>query len=552
MAKYLSQTDIGNRALQHCGVPFMDPALGFGENSERAQQVSFNYDKLRQTELRRNLWAFATKEAMLRALDSNTMKVSPSLYSSGATYFVGSIIADQHGTLWSSATTSNIGNDPLLPGSVAWEPYFGPVTVSLYDSSNTYSSGELVYTKIGDGTYNVYRSILDGNAIHPAVPDLWSNLATYKQNDVVVQYPAWASGTTYAAGDTTLYTDGNVYTSLIAGNVGNIPPSNLGSKWALTPTLVLQSQAVPIVTVISLPSVSPVFEWQQGTAYAIGNFVMFGGLEYVAIAAGTGQPPNAAASTFWKKLTLGVLSMSLINLNSNNSPASAASPWSSITSYSIGNQVFGSDGFVYTSVTNGNSNHNPVLDTGTNWTNTGVLATWTTSFTQGGGNSLWTQVGGALFPNGVGLVQFPITYPIGTGPLSQIATKNVYPLPAGYLMWASQDPKAGSTSILGSPTELFYKDWKFENQFLVSAEVGPIWLRFVADFTDVSRMEAMFCEGLAAKIAFAIVETLTQSSAKKRDLDQEYKDAITQARLVNGIETGATEPAMDDYLAVRY
>jgi hypothetical protein len=45
---------------------------------------------------------------------------------------------------------------------------------------------------------------------------------------------------------------------------------------------------------------------------------------------------------------------------------------------------------------------------------------------------------------------------------------------------------------------------------------------------------------------------LTQSTAKLQTITQHYKEAITQARLVNGIETGATEPAMDDYLAVRY
>jgi hypothetical protein len=179
MAEFRSQTDIGNRALQHCGVPLMDPALGFSENSERAQQVANCYGKLRQAELRRNLWVFATKEAVLRAIDTNTMQVSPSLWSSGAVYFVGSIVADQNGTFWSSTTTNNVGNDPLLPGGVGWDPYFGPLTVSLFDSSNTYSTGELVYTYAGDGTYNVYRAVFSANAVHPALPNLWSSSGVY-------------------------------------------------------------------------------------------------------------------------------------------------------------------------------------------------------------------------------------------------------------------------------------------------------------------------------------------------------------------------------------
>lgn len=552
MTEFLTPTDIGNRALQHCGVPLLDPVLGFAENSQRAQQVGFVYGKVRRAELRRNLWAFATKEAMLRAIDSNTLLVSPSLWSSSLTYFIGSIVADQIGTLWKSRIPNNTGNQPGVI-SFAWEPYFGPLTVSLYDSSIGYFAGELVYTAAGDGTYNVYASLANSNAVHPGLSNEWAVSTVYMQNQVVQVFPAWSSGTTYAAGGTVIYTDGNTYASLVAGNLNNIPTSTLGTKWALVPVLALQTQTVPIISTVTPIAITPVAEWLQGTGYSIGNVVMFNATEYVSlINNNTGNFPNAPASTSWAALTGGTLYMSLINLNLNNPPGNSPAAWSASTTYAANAQVMGTDGFTYTSIGSGNLNHNPVADAGVHWTNTGVLTPWTTVFTQGGGNSQWMQVGGSASPAGVGLSMLPVTYPIGTGPVSQPSTANLYRLPGNYLRVAPQDPKAGGTSVLGAPSELFYKDWKFENQFLVSREVAPIFFRFIADTTDVTAFDDMFCEGLAARIAEEVMETLTQSTAKLQMVRTIYEKLMTEARLVSGIETGAEEPAMDDFLAVRY
>src|SRR6266852_4246476 len=112
MSEFFTPTDIGNRALQHVGAPLMDPIQGFTEISIRAQAVSFCYGKLRRAELERNVWSFATKRAILRAVDPNTMLLAPTLWSSFATYFVGSIVSDASNNLWQSRIPNNIGNDP--------------------------------------------------------------------------------------------------------------------------------------------------------------------------------------------------------------------------------------------------------------------------------------------------------------------------------------------------------------------------------------------------------------------------------------------------------
>jgi hypothetical protein len=172
-------------------------------------------------------------------------------------------------------------------------------------------------------------------------------------------------------------------------------------------------------------------------------------------------------------------------------------------------------------------------------------------FVQGGGNQQWLQIGGAAFPGGVGLAELNIIYPLGTGPLADDRTRNVFRLPSGYMKQAPRDPKAGATSFLGAPAGLDYDDWNFEGNYLVSQEVQPIIFRFVADVQDVTAFDDMFCEGLACRVALAVAPLLTQSVVKTDDLDKRYADYMTQARLVNGIETGPTEPPEDDFITTR-
>src|SRR5262245_46670582 len=108
MPDCLSPFDIGNRPLPHVAADFMDAALGFAENSKRCQQVGFNYGKLRRAELRRNGWRFAIKKTALRAVDSNTMQLTPSLWDPAVIYFANSLVADQNGTLWRSLIQENL------------------------------------------------------------------------------------------------------------------------------------------------------------------------------------------------------------------------------------------------------------------------------------------------------------------------------------------------------------------------------------------------------------------------------------------------------------
>jgi hypothetical protein len=339
----------------------------------------------------------------------------------------------------------------------------------------------------------------------------------------------------------------------VNGNLNHVPNVSL-AQWALVPIISLISLSVPAVGSVSpiFAFSSPVAEWSQVTTYQVGSVVMFNTVEYVSIAAGnTGNFPNVVGSTFWVAMTGGTLYMSLIDLNLGNNPANAPALFNIGTTYALNNLVGGSDGIIYKSLANGNLGHDPTLDGGVHWQNTGVLNPWTTVFTQGGGNQQWRQIGGAAFPFGVGLAELNIVYPLNSGPLTQDRTRNVFRLPSGFLRQAPRDPKAGSTSYLGASSALEYEDWNFEGNYLVSWDVLPIILRFVADVTDVTQMDDMFCEMLGCRVALEVAPLLTQSNVKTADVMKLYSGFAAEARIVNGIETGATEPQEDDYVTCR-
>jgi hypothetical protein len=429
--EFKAPVDIGNRALQRCGATLMDPTLGFTEDSKNAGEVSFAYGKLRRAELRRNVWRFAVREAALRPIDPNTMLLRPSMWVAATTYFIGSIVSDEAGVAWVSNIPNNLGNQP--ENSLTWEPYFGPLTVSLYDSGQSYNSGELVYTAAGDGTYRVYVSLVAGNSDVPGTASPWDATVTYFKDQVVTRL---------------------------------------------------------------------------GTPY-----------------------------------------LSLIDLNIGQHPDLMPLPWNSVTTYGLSATVSGSDNIIYSSLGGGNTGFDPSTDGGAHWLPIGLVP-WTATFVGGTGSVKWRQIGGAEFPMGVALDPMNIVYPLGAGPPSQSSTLNAYRLPAGYLRAAQQNPKVPGT-WLGGPSGITYNDWQFKRDYLLTSENGVIIFHFVADVTDVTGMDDLFCEALAARIAEEVCDAITQSTSQLASITAAYKTVTGEARLINAIETGSDMPPDDDYVTCR-
>lgn len=299
--------------------------------------------------------------------------------------------------------------------------------------------------------------------------------------------------------------------------------------------------------------------------YLLGSIVSSGGLVYEAqalIAPGGGTPDVNIGPTGWllyfgpmvaqpydttgkTGYYTGELVYSLSgttvtvyrSMVSNNSVDPTAGPpaWSATTIYNKGQTVTQS-ATVYQSTIDLNLNNTP------------PSAQWQTlPGTQPDEEigSSWLKLGAAT------VTSIQLIYPLGSGPSSQTATRNVFVLPNGFLKKAPQDPKQGGVSYLGSPSGLGYDDWNEEGNYIVTREVFPIILRFAADVAYVPFFDTMFCEGLAARIAMEVCEELTQSAEKINVALGAYNKFMGEARIANGIETGADEPPIDDWISTR-
>lgn len=214
---FLDSLDIANRACQHCGVAQISSPT---EDSLRKTEISMAYDKVRRAELRANVWRFAIRRTVLRAYTTTTLLLVPGAYTAGQTYLPGEIVTDTNGLYWISEKADNVNNSPG-GNNDAWEMFFGPKSVNAYDSTLTYSAGELVYVVTGAATYQVYRSLINANSDVPGTATAYDATVQYKQDDAVSYLSVQ-------------------YRSLLPINVGNTPNTS-PTAWSSTPTLTVSS-----------------------------------------------------------------------------------------------------------------------------------------------------------------------------------------------------------------------------------------------------------------------------------------------------------------------
>lgn len=340
----------------------------------------------------------------------------------------------------------------------------------------------------------------------------------------------WNALTTYMPGSIVKDANGDLWTSTLAGNLNNAPGS----------TTVWDEYFGPMTAdVYDSTATYSTGELVYKASGNPGGFVVYRSLKD----SNTDVPDTATAWAVGTVYTtdqvvtyLGVNYRSLIPYNVGIIPVTPVALWSISTTYAAAAKATGSDGFVYTSVAGSNVGNNPVTDAGVHWTNTTLANAWSNSPTLFGAATGWL----ALF---CGLTDIVLQYPINSG-------GNLFRLPCGYLRQAPADPKAGSYAILGAPSGLHYDDFVFEGNYFTSSQ-SLILFRFAADIRVVATMDTLFCEGLAARMALGACETLTQSTGKLQNAGAMYKTFMGEARIVNGIETGPTEPPEDDYLVVR-
>ncbi len=141
--------------------------------------------------------------------------------------------------------------------------------------------------------------------------------------------------------------------------------------------------------------------------------------------------------------------------------------------------------------------------------------------------------------------------PVGVGMTWNGLAQGIYPLPNGFLRLGAPDPRSAGVSVLPVSGGVPSTDWSLESNYIVTSSTTPLFLRFVANISDVSAMDPLFCEGLAARVAYEVCETLTQSNIKLQAIASAYQRFMRDARLVNLIEIGSSEPEEDEYELTR-
>lgn len=120
-------------------------------------------------------------------------------------------------------------------------------------------------------------------------------------------------------------------------------------------------------------------------------------------------------------------------------------------------------------------------------------------------------------------------------------TRNRFAMPSGYARLAAQDPHYQGISNQGSSGGVQWTDYSIEAGTLLTASTSVI-LRYAMDATAVPTFDALFCESVAARIAFDTCEVITQSLQKRAQISEIYTQRIAEARRMNLIEAGTDEP----------
>ena len=403
-----------------------------------------------------------------------------------------------------------------------------PITSVSEDSQrNTECSAAYDKVRRAELRRNVWRFAVRRAAIRP--------MAT---STLVLVPSDYSASKTYLPGEVVQDTNRLVWVSQIADNIANSPGGN-NEAW----DMYFGSRTAEL--------------FQSGNSYFAGELVYVvttsapnGYQVYMSLTNGNSDTPGTAtaysATAQYKHDDVvssgGSQWRSLLAVNIGTTPADGPLAYNSATMYSTGQTATGSDNYIYSSVGSGNVGYDPTTDGGIHWTNTGVLNAWSRSPTLLTSSLNWRPLLATL-------KNVFTVYPIGAGPSSQAQTKNIYPLPFGFLREAPQNQKTFGT--LGGPTGVSLNDWEYDGDYIITETIGTIILRFVADISKVSAMDDMFCEGLACRLAAAVCPRMTQSDGKLQTIASEYKFFMGEARLVNSIEEGPTSSPDDEYLTVR-
>lgn len=116
-----------------------------------------------------------------------------------------------------------------------------------------------------------------------------------------------------------------------------------------------------------------------------------------------------------------------------------------------------------------------------------------------------------------------------------------FPLPGDFLAMARPFPESDYNDL----------DWIVQNGQIYTKRSGVLNIRYVQDVSDTSRFDPLFSIALAAKLASACADAITQSNEKVKTSDMAYKMAIEDAKKANAFDNVPVQFAQDTYWTVR-
>lgn len=137
--------------------------------------------------------------------------------------------------------------------------------------------------------------------------------------------------------------------------------------------------------------------------------------------------------------------------------------------------------------------------------------------------------------------------------------QNAFQVPTGFLRLIDPDPDWNYAGVMGGTivgnntqsTDSFV-DYTIEGGYILTDLLAPLNVRALMDIQDCNLMDPLFREALAAVMAREMCEEITQANTKKASAIQDYKDAIAEAKKVNGIELPAQQPPLDTFITARF
>lgn len=94
-------------------------------------------------------------------------------------------------------------------------------------------------------------------------------------------------------------------------------------------------------------------------------------------------------------------------------------------------------------------------------------------------------------------------------------------------------------------------DWQIEGTKLLTNDDAPLEFIYIWRVENSHLHDPLFNEALSCQIALGLTEKLTTSNAKKAEIKDDYRAAITRAKLVNAIERPQLTPPEDSFVTVR-